>query len=160
MFELNCLGNRIFGYRRRISVLLCRAGKLKREKPLTGGGKASNDRRQHLQTSIEDISGFGKEEKVAVRDMLKARGAALRAGFWSQVGLASMGKLGGWEIAREAREWLDSEGGGPTTTTTARRGRLGRIADFNSLGKCSQGVTSRDGQSRAWTGRLDLCRIF
>lgn len=92
--------------------------------------------------------------------MLKARGAALRAGFWSQVGLASMGKLGGWEIAREAREWLDSEGGGPTTTTTARRGRLGRIADFNSLGKCSQGVTSRDGQSRAWTGRLDLCRIF
>ena len=28
------------------------------------------------------------------------------------------------------------EKGGPATTTAARRGRLGRVADFNYLGKC------------------------
>lgn len=52
--------------------------------------------RNHLNRGREDdSSGFKMEAKIVVRtDMPVARGAALRAGFWSQVVPASMGKFG------------------------------------------------------------------
>jgi hypothetical protein len=105
VFGFNCFGDRIFGAVDQGDWWF-KAGKVAQGKPLTGGEKRFDNRGQHLLTSTEDVYlrvRKGRKNRSQRDRMLKVKGAALRAGFWSQVSIASIKKLGGWRVARGVR---------------------------------------------------------
>ena len=132
MLELGCLGQPdLQGGGRERSVALCTVGTWEREnRQLRNKTSLTVELSTHrLQSKM--VRGWlriGKESKNrSQEDMLVVQGAALRAGTWSQVRLASMKNVGSYRIPRRReRGWIGK--GKPTTTTTtttARRGRFG-----------------------------------